>query len=122
MNYCLEHYVPPPGIFFVLHIYFHVQQGCPGIWIACTYLPPRRRGRKKKKIPPFFWCVCDLCDNRTEEAYPHIKANKRNTTSHPSYDILYLVLFWFLAWLYTAGRVLNGHAAVLTCTRSSAYS
>ena len=61
MNYCLEHYsVPPPAIFFVLHTYFHVQQGCPGIWIACTYLPPRRRGREKKKSPRFFG-VCVIC-------------------------------------------------------------
>ena len=46
--------------------------------------------------------VCDLCDNRIEEAYRHIKANNvRSITSHPSCDILYLVLLSFAASLYT---------------------
>ena len=47
--------------------------------------------------------VYDLCDNRTEEGYPYIKANNvASPRIHPSYDIFYLVLFWYAAWLHTA--------------------
>ena len=41
--------------------------------------PPRGGAGKKTKIPRFCF-VYDLCDNGTEEAYLHIKAN--NVTSH----------------------------------------
>ena len=90
--------------------------GVPGDLDSILTTPlTARRGRKKKK-------VYYLCDNRTEEAYPHIKAN--NITSHHIPTPLYLVLFWFAAWLYTACSyclVLIGHT-ILPCTRRSAYS
>ena len=58
--------------------------------------------------------VYHLCDNRAEETYRHIKAdNARHITSHPSYHILYLLFFWFAAFLYTAW-------SILTCSRCSA--
>ena len=68
---------------------------------------------------PFFF-TNDLCNNLTEDEYPHIKAN--NVTSHHTH-ILYLALFYHSGLLlgYTLhGRVVNGHTAGLTCTRSSA--
>ena len=76
-----------------------------------------------KFFPTFYFIfVYDLCDNRTEEEYRHIKANNvRNVTSHPSYDILYLVvvLFSFVLRCILHGRVVNGHT-ILTSTRSPA--
>ena len=54
-------------------------QGCPGIWIGIHQTTPLR-GRAKKNPPICFFLHYDSCNNRTEEAYPHIKAN--NATSH----------------------------------------
>ena len=41
-------------------------------------------------------------------------------TSHPSYDILYVVLFGLLLGCTVHGRVVNWHT-VLPCSRSEAY-
>ena len=91
-----------------------MESGVPGIWIAYTKLPPPPEGpEKKKRIAPIFFFTFYLCNNRTEEAYPRIKGKQRNITSHPSYDILYLVLFCGLLLGCTLhGRVVNGHICI----------
>ena len=64
--------------------------------------PPPREG-------PFILCLylfsCMVCVTTVPKrhAYGYIKAkNARTITSHPSCDIVYLVLFSFAAWLCTA--------------------
>ena len=56
----------------------------------------------------------DLCDNRTEEAYPHIKAN--NAISHEIPRMTYYTSYCSGLLLGCAlhGRVVNGHI-ILTC-------
>ena len=74
---------------------YRLRRVWPGIWIAYTILPPPPQG-PKKKTSQFFFFLDYLCDDRTAEAFRHIMANiVRNITSHLSYDILYLVFFWF---------------------------
>ena len=78
--------------------------------------PAGEAGEKNKHF--FFFVGITLCDNRNEEAYPHM-AN--NVTSHHTPRTTYYT--WYCSGLLLGctlhGRVFNGHA-ILTCTRSSA--
>ena len=62
----------------------------------------------------------DFCINRTEEAYPRIKANDVRKITSLVRHILYLVFFWFAVWSCIAWSVVNGHT-ILTYTRSSEF-
>ena len=63
-----------------------------------------------------------ICLHSYRRGIPSHQGKQRNITSHPSYNILFLVLLSGLLLGCTLhGRVVNGHT-VLICTRSSALS
>ena len=98
--------------FFSLHMYLEARRGWPGIWIAYTTLPPPPPPGGRKC---FFYVFdfSDLCDNRTEEAYPHIKAN--NVTL---YHIMLRKIYYIWLCNFFSTFVLF---SVWFCTRSSAW-
>ena len=95
-----------------------------GIIHLTTPRPPRR-GSFFFFPRSFFVCgrcpTCVICVTVPERHILSHQVKYRSITSHRlyQYDILYLVLFCFAAWLYTAwSYVVNGHT-IPECTRSS---
>ena len=72
-----------------------------------TTTPPPGGTGEKKKNPPIFLFVNDLCDNRTGEAYPHIKEDNvthitplvRHIIPEGTVLVYSLVVHWMVVWL-----------------------